>query len=224
MAFGRIEGESPAYAKLRDELARAEIALRDQRERVAELRRALPVDQQIGDASLAEVRDGEAATVMLSELFENPEQPLLLLHFMYGKAQSRPCPMCTMWADGYDGVMPHLRQRMNFAMLVAGDAASFEAYARSRGWRNVRIVSAGDSDLKRQLGFEGPDGAQFPGASVFVRRADGSIVHTYSLCAMYSESEGRGMDLLSPVWNFFDLMPEGRGEFMPSKAYGDTPS
>jgi predicted dithiol-disulfide oxidoreductase (DUF899 family) len=224
MRFGRLDEESQEYAKLRDELTRAEIALRDQRERVAKLRRSLPADQEIADERFAEVRDGEAAAVMLSELFENPEQPLLLLHFMYGKAQAHPCPMCTMWADGYDGVVPHLRQRMNFVVLVASDAASFEAYARSRDWRNLRIVSAGESDLKQRLGFETPDGSQFPGASVFVRRVDGSLVHTYSLCAMYAEAEGRGMDLLSPVWNFFDLTPDGRGEFMPSKAYGDTPS
>ena len=29
----------------------------------------------------------------------------------------------------------------------------------------------------------------------------------------------RGMDLLSPFWNFLDLTPEGRGEFMPKRSY-----
>jgi predicted dithiol-disulfide oxidoreductase (DUF899 family) len=157
--------------------------------------------------------------VKLSELFEAPEKPLVLLHFMYGKAQERPCPMCTCWADGYDGIVPHLRQRASFAVFVAGDPAAFEAYARSRGWRNLAVVSAAGSDLKRELGFEGEDGSQLPGVSVFVRRDDGSVVHAYSQSAYLGEAGYRGMDLLNPLWHFFDLLPEGRGDFMPRKAY-----
>jgi predicted dithiol-disulfide oxidoreductase (DUF899 family) len=222
MAVARFDAESTAYAKLRDELQQAEIALRDQRERVAELRRSLPTDQVVDDASFEQVRDGERVPVALSELFEDPGKPLLLLHFMFGKAQSHPCPMCTMWADGYDGAIPHLAQRVNFLVFVAGDPAAFEAYARARGWRNLRVVSAADSDLKARLGFETPDGAQHPGVSVFLRRPDGALIHTYSQSAWYGGDEFRGMDLLSPVWNFFDLTPEGRGEFFPSKAYGDS--
>ncbi len=37
-------GESPDHRKARDELLEAEIGLRDQRERVAELRRKLPTN------------------------------------------------------------------------------------------------------------------------------------------------------------------------------------
>ena len=29
----------------------------------------------------------------------------------------------------------------------------------------------------------------------------------------------RGVDLLSPVWNMLDLLPQGRGNFMPSVEY-----
>lgn len=31
--------------------------------------------------------------------------------------------------------------------------------------------------------------------------------------------EGRGIDLLSPVWNYFDLTPDGRGDMLPSLEY-----
>ena len=103
------------------------------------------------DERFAEIRDGERVPVLLSELFEDPAKPLLLMHFMFGKAQSQPCPMCTAWADGYDGVLPHLRQRVNFAVFCAGDPAVLEAWGRERGWRNVRVVSAADSELKRHL-------------------------------------------------------------------------
>ena len=134
MPIRALENETPEAQKARAELLEAELVLRDQVERVAALRRALP-PTPIEDQTYEEIRDGVRTPVRLSELFERPEQTLVLLHFMYGKKQEKPCPMCTLWADGYDGVVPHLRQRVSFAVLVAGDAGAFAEYARSRGWR-----------------------------------------------------------------------------------------
>jgi len=218
MAIRALENETPEYRKQRAELLAAEVALRDQIERVAAQRRALPATP-IEDQQFEEIRDGVRAPVKLSELFEREGDTLVLMHFMYGKKQEKPCPMCTLWADGYDGIVPHLRQRLSFAVLVAGDPGAFAAYARSRGWRHLRIVSAAGSDLKRRLGFEQADGSQWPGASVFRRSADGGLLHTYSVCADFAPGELRGMDLLTPFWSFLDLTPEGRGEFMPKRSY-----
>ncbi len=219
MSIGRTDRESPGYAALRDELQQAEIDLRDQRERVAALRRSLPLDQAIEDHLLQELRDGRAHGVRLSELFDDPSKPLILMHFMFGKAQTSPCPMCTMWADGYDAVIPHLRQSVNFAVLAAGDAGAFEAYGRERGWRSLRLLSAGDSRIKRDLGFETDEGGQHPGVSVFARDEEGGLVHFYSQSADLGEAGFRGMDLLTQVWSFLDLTPQGRGEWFPSKTY-----
>ncbi len=217
--------QSNDYEKLRAELLEAEIALRDQRERVAELRRRLPLDQApatdyvfhegpealgAGDAPIREVR--------LSELCP-ADRPLVLVHFMFGKQQQEPCPMCTMWADGYNGVVHHLEQQIEFAVVVAGDVAAFRGYARTRGWDQIRILSSGASTFKRDCGMESEEGAQSPGVSVFARNDDGEIRHFYTGGAMLRDGEFRGMDLLSPVWNFFDLTPEGRGDFMPRKNY-----
>ncbi len=213
-----LENESPECRKQRAELLEAEVALRDQLERVAALRRALPATP-IEDQRFEEIRDGVRVPVRLSELFEDPAHTLVLMHFMYGKQQEKPCPMCTLWADGYDGIVPHLRQRVSFAVLVAGDAGAFAEYARSRGWRHLRIVSAARSDLKRRLGFEDEAGAQLPGASVFRRDAGGGVLHTYSVSASPRPGEFRGMDLLSPFWSFLDLTPEGRGDFLPKRSY-----
>lgn len=219
MPVRSLANESPEYRKLRAELLEAEVALQEQRERVAALRRTLPGDTTLEDQAFEEIQDGVRRPVQLSELLARPGDTLVLLHFMYGKKQQSPCPMCTLWADGYDGIVPHLRQRLSFAVLVAGDAGDFSAYARSRGWRHLRVVSAAGSDLKRQLGFEDEDGAQWPGASVFRRRDDGTLVHTYSVSASPKAGLYRGMDLLSPFWNFLDLTPEGRGDFMPKRQY-----
>jgi len=216
---GRLAGESKEYAALRDQVQAAEIALRDQRERVAELRRQLPRDHWVEDYAFEELRAGKRVAVRLSELFEAPEKPLLLMHFMFGKQQKQPCPMCSAWADGYNGVLPHLRQRVNFAVFVAGDIQDFSSHARKRGWENLRILAAGQNGLKRELGFENEDGGQLPGISVFERAADGALTHFYSQSALLGEAGFRGMDLLSPLWHFLDLTPSGRGDFMPALSY-----
>ncbi len=218
MDIGRLPNESPAYRRLRDELRDAEIALRDQRERVAELRRRLPLDTAIDDAVFEEVRDGARVPVRLSDLFDDSAKTLVLVHFMYGRKQEKPCPMCTLWADGYAGIVQHLRRRVNFAVLVAGDIGTFGEYARRRAWSGLRVVSGAGSDLKRRLGFEETDGTQWPGASVFQLQGN-RLVHAYSVSAKLAEDQWRGMDLLSPLWHFLDLTPEGRGDFMPARAY-----
>ncbi len=218
MPIRPLDLETPEARKLRAELTEAELALRDHVERVAALRRALPATS-LEDQRFEEIRDGVRTPVQLSELFERPGDTLVLMHFMYGKQQEKPCPMCTLWADGYDGIVPHLRQRVSFAVLVAGDAGAFADYARSRGWRNLRIVSAAGSDLKQRLGFEAADGSQQPGVSVFRRGSDGGLHHHYSVAAIVAPGQFRGMDLLSPFWNFLDLTPEGRGEFSPKRSY-----
>lgn len=215
----RHPDESPDYRKLRDELFDAEVALRDQREQVARLRRRLPLDTVVRDETFEQVCEGRVEPVRFSELFDRPDGPLILLHFMFGKAQTRPCPMCTSWADGYDGVLPHLEQRASFRVFVAGDPAAFEAWARSRGWRHLRVVGAGDSGLKRTLGFEDEAGAQEPGLSVFTRADDGTIRHFYSVSANLGEAGFRGMDLFNPLWHLLDVTPEGRGDFFPSNRY-----
>ncbi|MGI9430872.1 MAG: DUF899 family protein [Myxococcota bacterium] len=221
MTTGRLAAESPEYRKVRDELLEAEIALRDQRERVADLRRQLPTDTVSDDYAFTEgPRDlaaGDAPTseVRLSELVD-PERPLLLMHFMFGGAQENPCPMCSMWADGYDGVVRHLETRANFAVVVAGDLAVFREWARARGWKNLRILSSEGTTFKRDLGTETDSGQPIPAVSVFTRGSDGTPRHFYTGSAFLAPGQFRGMDLLSPVWNYFDLLPEGRGDFMPS--------
>ena len=221
-----LPDQSREYVSAREKLRDAEIELMLQRERVAALRRALPRNEPVRDdwrfrEGPADLGSGDAPVreLPLADLFRDPGKPLMLMHFMYGGAQKSPCPMCTLWADGYDGVIPHLAQRVDFAIAIAGDLATFRAHARERGWRHVRIVSCVGSGFKRALGFEDENGGQSPGMSVFERDADRGVTHFYSGGARLSAEHFRGMDLLSPLWNFLDLTPEGRGEFMPKKKY-----
>jgi predicted dithiol-disulfide oxidoreductase (DUF899 family) len=102
----------------REKLRLAEIDLMRRCEHVAELRRALPggavVNDYMFEEGPADLDDGDDAihSVRLSELFSGPGRSLVVYHLMYGKAQTEPRPMCTMWIDGFNGVAHHLEQNV----------------------------------------------------------------------------------------------------------------
>jgi predicted dithiol-disulfide oxidoreductase (DUF899 family) len=217
MHFTRLS-ESDEYRRQREELRVAELDLIDQAERVAALRRTLPADTVVDDYPLIDVASGDR--VRLSELFSAPGRPLILYHFMYGKLQTEPCPLCTMWSDGYNAAAPHLTQNADFVVVAAADPAAIAAHAASRGWSNLRLLSARDSTFKYDLGSEEEDGEQIESISVFNRGGDGSVRHVYSKGAqMADDRRERGIDLLTPVWNLLDLTPNGRGDWYPSLHY-----
>jgi predicted dithiol-disulfide oxidoreductase (DUF899 family) len=218
MHFTRLS-ESDEYRRQREELRVAELDLIDQAERVAALRRRLPADTVVDDYPLIDVASGDR--VQLSELFSAPGRPLILYHFMFGKAQTEPCPLCTMWIDGYNAAAPHLTQNADFVVVAAADPAAIAAHAASRGWSNLRLLSAGDSTFKYDLGSEEADGEQIESVSVFTRGDDGSVRHVYSKGAQLADDRReRGIDLLTPVWHLLDLTPNGRpDDWYPSLHY-----
>jgi len=222
-----LPNESPEYLAKREEVRLAEIELLNTRERVAALRRALPKGATIQDYEFIEgptsLDDGDAPTktVRLSELFTAPDRSLVIYHFMYGKKQTVACPMCTAWIDGYNGVAHHLAQNVDLAIVAAADPATLRAHARNRGWDKLRLLSAGESTFKYDLGSEDGEGGQDSTISVFTRDSDGTLRHFYSGHPRLGEDiKERGIDELIPVWNMLDLTPQGRGKFYASLDYG----
>ena len=69
-----MEAESAVYRRARDELLVAEKELRDQRERVAGLRRQLPLESMAEDYVLQSTN----GPVALTQLFNLPDRPLIL--------------------------------------------------------------------------------------------------------------------------------------------------
>ena len=217
MQFTRLN-ESDDYRRRREELRIAELGLVDQVEQVAALRRALPPDTVVDDYELIDVSNNQP--VRLSELFRDPERALVLYHFMFGKAQVDPCPLCTMWIDGYNAAAPHLLENVDFAVVAAAEPAAMRSHAEERGWNNLRLLSAGDTTFKYDLGSEEADGSQTEWVSVFSLGGDGTVRHFYSKGAQMAEDRReRGIDLLSPVWHLLDLTPDGRGDWYPSLRY-----
>ena len=217
MEFTRLK-ESDEYRRQREELRVAELDLIDHVERVAALRRRLPADTVVDDYELVDVASGDR--VRLSELFSAPDRALVLYHFMYGKAQTEPCPLCTMWIDGYNAAAPHLTQNVDFAVVAAAEPAAIRP-TRHRGAGATCACSApATRTFKYDLGSEEADGTQTEWISVFTRDADGTVRHLYSKGAqMADDRRERGIDLLSPVWHLLDLTPNGRGDWYPSLDY-----
>jgi predicted dithiol-disulfide oxidoreductase (DUF899 family) len=222
-----LTNESSEYLGKREELRLAEIELMRQRERVAELRRHLPQGATIQDYQFEEgprdlnAGDAPLHTVRLSELFTKPNRSLIIYHFMYGKQQTKACPMCTAWLDGANGVTHHLAQNLDFAVVAVADVPTLLAFARERGWDKLRLLSAGNSTFKYDLGSEDREGRQDSTVSVFIRDAGGILRHFYTAHPrMGAEVLELGIDLLAPIWHFLDLTPQGRGKWYANLAYG----
>ena len=222
-----LADESPEYLAKREEVRLAEIELMRQRERVAELRRALPPGPIIQDYEFLEgpfsLDDGDESVrkVRLSELFTSPDRSLVIYHFMFGKKQSKACPMCTAWIDCVNGIAHHLSQNIDVAIVAAADPVTLRKYARERGWNRLRLLSSGESTFKYDLGSEDREGGQDSTISVFTRAADGKLRHFYSGHPWLGDGiKERGIDELNPIWNFLDLTPQGRGTFYTSLDYG----
>lgn len=205
-----------------ERLLAEEIALKDHAERVAELRRQLPIGPEVrdyvfreGPRDLARNSPSDFRDVRLSELFAPDKKNLIVYNLMFRPDDELPCPMCSMWTDGYNAVAPHVAARANFVLVAKADIGKFRAFARKRGWEKIRLLSSHDNTFNRDLGAEDEDGDQIPVISIFSLGDDGQMHHTYSKFASLDEENNRGIDFLSPVWNLFDLLPIGRGDFEP---------
>jgi predicted dithiol-disulfide oxidoreductase (DUF899 family) len=164
----------------------------------------------------------ESGPRALAELFDGRTQ-LLVYHFMFPASWQAGCKSCSFWADGYDGLLPHLAARD--VTLVAVSKAPLEkllAFRARMGW-SFPWVSSAENDFNRDFGVSftaeeiasrapvynfgtQPFGLEeAPGISVFARDASGEVLHTYSCYA-------RGLDWLNPAYQLLDLVPKGRDE------------
>ena len=206
--------ESSDYRVARDKLLQAEIELRRRIAEVAEQRRELPLGGEVKeDYEFTELRDaGRIRPVKLSELF-GAHDSLFLYSFMYGPQAEQPCPMCSSLLDALNGNAPHIKQRAGLAVVARSDIERVSEFAEQRGWHNLRMLSSHDNSYNSDYFAENAEGEQFPMANVFVRR-DGRVHHYWGSELFYADVDGqpRHMDLMWPLWNVFDTLPEGRGE------------
>jgi predicted dithiol-disulfide oxidoreductase (DUF899 family) len=217
----RFPGETDKFRRARNELLEAEIDLRRRTEAVAAQRRSLPLGGEVptdyGFEEASREADG-TRTVSLSELFEDGKDTLVLYSFMFLPGENGPldsaCPACTSIIDALDGQAPHLTQLINLAVAAKVPIEQFREHAGTRGWRNIRLLSAANTTYNHDYYTETPEGSQRPIATVFVRR-EGKIHHFWSSELAFAPADPgqhpRHVDFMWPLWNVLDLTPEGRG-------------
>ena len=183
---------------LQEELAAAWSDLEKAQQRLKDVRRRVP-SEPVQDYELR----GPEGAATLSELFGD-KSDLILIHNM-----GTGCPYCTMWADGFNGVIHHLQDRSAFAVVSPDSVETQQRFRQKRGWR-FRMFSAGGTTLFKDMGFESEDehygSNAMPGVSVFHKSDDGSITR------VASDFLGPG-DAYCSVWHLFDLLRDGVGNW-----------
>ena len=162
---------APDTATIEGQIGEMETQLAQTRKRLAELRRQVP-REAVNDYTLLGP-GGEQ--IKLSKIFGDKED-LILIHNM-----GRSCPYCTLWADGFNGLVAHFENRASFAMVSPDDPETQQAFASARGWR-FKMYSGQGSDFIRDMGFEPEEGKYQPGASFFQKSTDGKIVRVSQDC------------------------------------------
>jgi predicted dithiol-disulfide oxidoreductase (DUF899 family) len=222
-------GTPEEHVKARLELLAAEKEYTRRGDELARRRRALPWVP----VEKAYVFDTDGGEKTLPELFAGRSQ-LLVYHFMFGPEWTEGCPVCSYWADNFNGGIVHLNQR-DVTMVCASRAplARIDAYKRRMDWSfpwvssgrtdfnydyavSLRDVPAGASQREMPRGIgERANGARYnftkdpfapemPGLSAFALD-DGVVYHTYS-------SYARGLDAFNAANQLLDRAPRGRDE------------
>jgi len=166
---------------------------------------------------------GPEGEVALGDLF-GPRSQLAVYHFMLTPGQAHVCPGCSYTMDHLDAARQHFEHAdLSFAAVSRAPIERIESVRARMGW-DFRWVSSGDGDFNYDFGvsFREEDRAagrafynfgvtqirtspDMFGLSVFTRREDGEIFHTYS-------TYHRGTELLMGAMNWLDLTPKGRNE------------
>lgn len=145
-----------------------------------------------------------AGPVRLSQLFGDKDD-LFVIHNM-----GISCPGCTLWADGYNGIYNHIRQRAAFAVSSPDTPEVQKKFAEGRGWRFPMVSHAGTS-FATDMGY-GVDGRWRPGISAFQRKG-GKIVRV-------SDTGLEPGDDFCSLWHMLDMLPEGPNGWRAKISYG----
>ena len=144
----------------------------------------------------------------LLDLF-GEEDKLLAIHNM-----GQGCRYCTLWADGFNGLLTHLESVLSVVLLSKDPPEVQRRFANARGWRFRLASHGGGGYIREQSVMSGAD--NFPGAVVYQREGD-AIVRK-NACIF-----GPG-DMYCAMWNLLGLAGLGEEEWTPQYAYWRRPT
>ena len=143
----------------------------------------------------------------LSSLFAGRER-LLVIHNM-----GQGCRFCTLWADGLNGLVPHLEDAMSVVLVSKDPPETQRRLAHDRGWRFRMASHGGGRYMVEQCKMAGYDNC--PGAAVYEMK--GGNVFRRGRAAF-----GPG-DLYSPIWHLLALGGVGVDDWTPQFHYWRRP-
>ena len=146
-------------------------------------------------------------TVSLLDLFAGRDQ-LMLIHNM-----GQGCRYCTLWADGFNGFVPHLESVLSL-VLVSKDAPEVQRqFANSRGWRFNLASHGGGEYIRDQTVMEGAENA--PGVVLYKLRE-------HKIYRKNASAFGPG-DLYCSAWNLLGLAGLDAENWTPQFNYWSRP-
>ncbi len=185
-----------------DAIAALERRIGEQIEQLRKLRKA-HVGEPVPNYAFA-TTDGETT---LRDLFGERDK-LLVIHNM-----GQGCRYCTLWADGFNGLLPHLEDALAVALVSKDPPSAQRNFANSRGWR-FRMASHGGGAYIREQGVFG-EAENYPGAVVYERTGD--AIRRKNACVF-----GPG-DIYCALWPFLGMAGMGGGDWTPQFDYWTRP-
>jgi predicted dithiol-disulfide oxidoreductase (DUF899 family) len=146
-------------------------------------------------------------SVTLLELFGESDR-LMVIHNM-----GQGCRYCTLWADGFNGFLPHLESAMP-VVLVSRDAPELQrTFANSRNWRFRLASHGGRKYIQEQTVVDG--GQNTPGVVVYERDVD-------RITRKNAAEFGPG-DLYCSIWNLLGMAGFNDANWTPQYDYWQRP-
>ncbi len=168
------------------------------RQQMTELAKSAPLE--VSDY-IFQTTEGD---VTFSEMFAGKPN-LLMVHNM-----GTGCTGCTLWADGFNGIYPHLANRAAFYLSSPDTPEVQQKFAASRGWR-FPMVSHQGSSFAEDMGYRSEDGNWHPGLSSF-RMNNGKITRI-------ATTPMGPFDDYCAIWHMFNLLQDGSDGWQPQYKY-----
>ena len=179
-----------------------EFEIMQKAQQLAALRRKQE-DVEVKDYTF-EILGGE---ITLSNLFAGRDR-LMMIHNM-----GQGCRYCTLWADGFNGVLSHLEDAMAVVLTSKDPPKIQRQMALDRGWKFRTVSHGGGPYMSDQCSMgEHTNG---PGAAIYERRGN-------SIVRRGRAAFGPG-DLYSPVWHFLALAGLEASDWTPQFQYWRRP-
>jgi predicted dithiol-disulfide oxidoreductase (DUF899 family) len=176
-------------AKLRQKID----AIRSDMRKVTATMEPAPVEEHVFDTV--------EGNVTLTSLFDRMDE-LIIIHNM-----GSTCAYCTLWADGYNGLYPHIKRRAAFVVASPDPPLRQAVFARGRGWR-FPMVSDRGAAFAAKMGYATADGRCRPGLSV-LQRQSGRLLRVVDAASCPHDD-------FCALWHLFDLLPGGASNWTPT--------